>query len=211
MPKCLNCGCLTLWLPEDEVFKEAPQEFRTTGYYSPGSHRGVSYLARCFVRAHDLTHEIATRRNQNQDTETLALLKTINADRNCQSFAPWLQGFTPKEHQEMKYQTELRSQQQTHENRTLLVALIAAGISVVGIFVGALINLDAAKIEAASTRESAQKQIEALDRQTAEQIKSQRELAQMQIEAQKSMPSAPRIQKERDRRPVSTPNQKPDH
>lgn len=161
-------------------------------------------LTHCFVKADNLTQEIATRRREDQDTETIALLNTIRANRNCQSFTPWQQGFTPKEHQEMKYQTDLRSQQHTHENRTLLVALIAAGISVLGIVVGALINLDAAKMEAAATRESAQKQIEAVERQTVEQIKSQRELTQLQIEGQKAMAISPLAKKERDKKPVST-------
>jgi hypothetical protein len=70
--------------------------------------------------------------------------------------------------------------------------------------VGALINLDAAKMEAAATRESAQKQIEAVERQTVEQIKSQRELTQLQIEGQKAMAISPLAKKERDKKPVST-------
>lgn len=187
MPKCSDCGFLAVWLPTQGEFVEASETFRHSAYFPQGDHKGVPYQVRCFVRAQDLAQEV--QRRIKMEGDALAPLRTIDADRVCQSCTPWLQGFSPKEHQELRFQEEVRNQQRKHENLTLLVAMIGAGISAVSIIVGAFINLDAAKIEATATSDSARQQTEAIDRQTTIQIQAQQELTQMQIDAQKALTS----------------------
>jgi len=219
MPKCSDCGLLAVWLPSPNAeFREASLQFRESAYFSQADHQGVSYHARCFVRAQDLSQEVL-RWKKGGDPDALATLRTIDADRVCQSFTPWLQGFSPKEHAEMQFHETLRSEQRRHEERslqfhetlrneqrrhenlTLLVAMVGVGASLVGIAVGAYFNHEAAQIEADATRDSARQQIEATNRQTTRFIEAQREATQMQIDAQKAL--APPV-------PATThPNTKP--
>jgi len=221
MPKCSECGFLVVWLPTDDEFVEATETFRNFGYFSSKDQKGCSYHAKCFVRAQDLAREEHQWLTE-KDPLNIANLKVIEADRDCQSFTPWLQGFNPKEHAErqfhemlrneqrqreersLQFHETLRNEQRHHEKWSLGIALGAVIISAVGIIVGSFINLNAVRmqtetaresiqIETAATRDSTRQQMEATDRQTDRLVNAQIEAAQMQIDAQKALtPAAPK-------------------
>jgi hypothetical protein len=192
MPKCSECGLLAVWRVTPSQLEEASQHFRDGGKHENIEDDEGKYQPKCFVREWTLHAEAKETQSKSQDSTEAGryaphVKHVIQAERPCSQFTPWLQGFSPKEHVEMKSQADLRKQQRCHENRSLSVAVLAVAISAAGIIYGAKINHDAAEIEAAATRDSARQQIEAIDRQTTIQIQAQKELTQMQIDAQKAM------------------------
>ncbi len=91
----------------------------------------------CFATAWDLRDEV-TEANPDE------LLRVFQRNRDCSSFTPWQQGFTPKEHREMmdrerarQWQAEReradrdwRRQQRRDDVRWRIFELLAVGVIV---------------------------------------------------------------------------------
>lgn len=116
MVKCTNCGFLTLRLRRTRELVEAESEFRRLGRFPPDplARQYVLYDDQilCFARALDMVQAVRSARDGTPPNETppqgwsapfgtLKTLGVITEERQCSSFTPWIQGFTPKEHQEM--------------------------------------------------------------------------------------------------------------
>ncbi len=100
MPKyvqCASCGFLALRKCKTREITEAEMDFRRGGGIpSHGNELVYDDYPLCFVQAVDLRHEI-----EQVDTPG-GRKQVVLASRNCDSFTPWIQGFTPKEHADMK-------------------------------------------------------------------------------------------------------------
>lgn len=174
MAKCKECGFLAIWRYVPRELSEAHEDFRETGKLETDiSEDGRQYYPKCFMRRAPLQGEVLAIIQRGQVTSQ-AVLNVINYERECNYVTQWIQGFSPKEHREMLDREELYRDRQKHDWRTLVVAILGALASAIGILVGANINLKAAQIQA-----------DAQDRSTKQQIEAQKQLLQMQIDSQK--------------------------
>ena len=101
MVKCADCGFLALRLsPNYErptSFEETPQEIRDAGKVT----QNEWYVGKpfCFMRVAEFRTEIdAIFSDQHR---YLPFNEVIEKERNCDEFAEWQQGSSPKEHREM--------------------------------------------------------------------------------------------------------------
>lgn len=103
MVRCKDCGFLAIWYRINRKFEEAPELFREKGALQTTSHVDALYQPACFVRMADLSDEIIKSSDGYTATyrEDIANLKVIARERNCDGYFQWIQGFHPKEHQEM--------------------------------------------------------------------------------------------------------------
>jgi len=105
MVKCIDCGYLAARHHETRLLEEVEENYRNNGV-SPNTTVGYKHGIGipvydepiCFMRACDLKAEYGEKRPPSM---TKDLLSTLRKDRECNSFAKWQQGFTPKEHREM--------------------------------------------------------------------------------------------------------------
>lgn len=154
MVKCADCGFLAMRNTETRELEEIDHVIRSSGqlpiwrvpsvevtYYgtpdSRGSSKKCECQAVCFLAAHDLRKEIESLdvRNDRQG----AHLTVFNAERQCRHHTRYMQGFAPKEHAQLfllDKQRELLEDKRHKE--TLAVAIVAAGIGVIGGLVGAI-------------------------------------------------------------------------
>jgi hypothetical protein len=100
MAKCSRCGLLAVWDVRKNEFLEATEYFRANGYLENFPQNEHAYQAKCFVQKANLVLEVTT------DPEHIfgygrIELNAIMKDRICSAETPWIQGFHPKEHQEM--------------------------------------------------------------------------------------------------------------
>ena len=170
MVKCADCGFLT-WRkhPEGDLV-EADDWFRQTGALEAGN-AAMKYVGQpmCFARAFRLRVEHnkktkerteATQKGEEHESPTKDLLAKAVADvvrveRECSSYTPWIQGFTPKEHRErldgermLQWQAERedadrkwRSSQQAQNHEFLWkLGLIAGSFAIISGVVSATIG-----------------------------------------------------------------------
>ncbi len=103
MVKCAKCGFLALRNKESRGLEEAEESYRE-GVALPLVDGGVYYRHEsrplCFTRNHDLRNEVREEEKK-EEAERRNIGQVIEADRKCEAFTEWQQGFTPKEHREM--------------------------------------------------------------------------------------------------------------
>jgi hypothetical protein len=113
MPNCAECGFLAARNNQSRQLEEVESIFRETG--KPAiivNEQGVLGLGSshesqplCFAQAYNLRREFMETTHEKYpiydapDKESIATV--LHKDRECASFLPWQQGFTPKEHREM--------------------------------------------------------------------------------------------------------------
>jgi hypothetical protein len=118
--KCSECGYLALRENESRALVETEEGLRRDGaaHYHPSR---CEPLPLCFARAYDLRKEYYAA----PDGKLLFLTSTaapslypealkhiLQKDRLCKAFIEWQQGFSPREHFEMKQLTEQREWQE---------------------------------------------------------------------------------------------------
>lgn len=137
MVKCSECGFLALRTQTDWVSGEAPDYFRETGQ-PPGT---ISFLL-CFARKIKIQQE-TDKLPKDSGGRGNRVLQIISAERECDSFAEWQQGFSPKEHREMLDRERLLKWQ-TEENRSnrryRLIELALVFVTIVAVLLAAFIE-----------------------------------------------------------------------
>jgi len=120
--KCADCGFLAVRITETRELVDAEMPLRTDGSLS--THSAVlsgGFITTnatmfdthhvCFVQAFDLVAETGIHP---ADAQRKAMV--LN-QRDCHSFTPWQQGFTPKEHRQMLSLKEEREERQKFYER----------------------------------------------------------------------------------------------
>lgn len=109
MVKCAECGFLTLRHRESRELAEVEWATRETGSVpTKGPYSLYERTPLCFERAFPLQEEA---KGDSPDE----VVRVFQSDRECPSFTPWQQGFTPKEHREMLDRREMRDWQERRE------------------------------------------------------------------------------------------------
>lgn len=137
--KCSECGFLYLTDVHQGYQIEAEERFRIRG-----NQWDSDRIPRCFVRAHDL-HSVLEKAKSRSDEDALAI---ITKERECDSFYPWKNGFTAKEHAQM---IERDNDRKWHEHVLKInsrYTLISAGIGFAAAIVAAIITIVATAIGA---------------------------------------------------------------
>src|SRR5713101_1490489 len=105
MCKCADCGYLSIRKLDSNALVEVIGDTRRawTTPEIPGKSQYSQFDPRpvCFVRAADLLEEAGNSAAKD------AVLPVITKDRNCSGFIKWSPGYSPKEHREMAFKTEL--------------------------------------------------------------------------------------------------------
>ena len=166
MVKCAECGFLTLRDRLSGELIEVPDDYRVSGRVPADvAYRGVHNYPICFVMAWNLFPEVEQAALQ-QVTDNSSdwgpyVSDIITRDRLCPpngkelGFTNYQQGFTPKEHLEnldrqrmLQWQAEREEadrswrERQRREDRKwwLVLALVAGLFTLLGVFVGNLLN-----------------------------------------------------------------------
>jgi len=142
--KCADCGYLAFRHRETRQLVEAELELRERGGIAPSAGKvpDLSGYPLCFANAADLRSEYSLvtsegmapepdsatyaellyRGEESQkvggvatDNEFLLRWKVMHRERVCSAFAPWQQGFTPKEHREMVDRLKLQEWQERQQ------------------------------------------------------------------------------------------------
>ncbi|MCG8648692.1 MAG: hypothetical protein MI861_02605 [Pirellulales bacterium] len=119
MVKCKECGLLGVRARETRAIAEAEEEYRQRRCIPSKeirSPQGVyEEIPLCFARAFNFQAACSNDRSEN------ATLELIDAERDCEHFIQWEQGFTPQEHIEMKMmQQQIREERQWRERQQML-------------------------------------------------------------------------------------------
>jgi len=160
MAKCKDCGFLAVWIRLQNRFDEASEQVREQGRPEGVINNEESFQAKCFIRKHDLVAEIETNKKS-----VLAgafgygarVLEVIDTERACAGYTTWMQGFHPKEHEQMLLNHEMLERQRRHSTFSLIVGILA----IIGTLIVAFMSNMSAHIAAEATIKAAQMQIEA--------------------------------------------------
>lgn len=122
MVKCSECGFLSLRNVTTRELEEVEKEYRES---SNPEYSSAGYLADrhdnlpvCFAQACDLIAEYAFG----------DMAKTMQKERECNSYTKWQQGFSPKEHREMQdrqLMIELEEKRRNNDRKWHWIELIA--------------------------------------------------------------------------------------
>jgi hypothetical protein len=168
MAKCVECGFLSLRNVETRALDEAEETFRKDGKtvsversypQEIGMARFITEeaisryvhekLPICFAGSCDL-RALISELVADKECDIYEGIKTItHENRECDLFAEWRQGSTPKEHQEMidrqamlKYQAEREDADRKWQTKQLWFMAIVAGIfTIIGGVIGAVIAI----------------------------------------------------------------------
>jgi len=156
--KCADCGFLAIRNKETRNLEEVEYESRQNGKIHTGIYH---YLPTCFEMVVNFPDEIdklkQLPRYQEQKNSMgeiiwpqydVMISETINAERECQFFAHWQQGFTPKEHRDMldrewqqKHQEEREDKLSKVEGRrNIFVGVLGIVAVIVGVILGHFIK-----------------------------------------------------------------------
>jgi hypothetical protein len=103
--RCADCGFLAVRNSSSKTLHEAESYARETGHLLQYYEKGPV----CFVGAFRLDDEM-------HGMDSAEFLRVISKERDCPRFYPWVQGFTPKEHQAMlRDETLLKWQEERRE------------------------------------------------------------------------------------------------
>jgi hypothetical protein len=107
--KCADCGYLAVRHFQTRQLLDAEDTFRTNGTIPQVQ---LDLRTHCWIYddwpvcfANEISFREASEIGRVSDSETRT--RAIHKERNCNSFTPWKQGFTPKEHEEMIQQNAL--------------------------------------------------------------------------------------------------------
>ena len=177
MAKCSECGFLAMWNSIHSTFSEAHKHYREHGYLPNEALSMNTGVPACFIQKADLEKEFYSDESLSSIPTTQGKVKALcGRERNCDGFIPWIQGFHPKERQDMKIQDDRIKSERWHAATSLAVAVLGT------LFAAGMTYL-AATLGADATKESARWQVEMLHKQTEAQL----EMTKMQIEAQKEI------------------------
>ena len=105
---CKDCGFLAIRRKETREIVEVEGQIRHAAEF-PGEPmyskflvwKDPTYESRplCFAREHHL--DVAPLEREAEHERESRFMVMIGATRDCDSFTPWIQGFTPREHREM--------------------------------------------------------------------------------------------------------------
>lgn len=103
MVKCKDCGFLAVWLRLQNKFEEASDLTRTTGWPPETTvNNEQAFHVKCFIQKYDLVRECKAANPIDQAFSfDKRVFEVVNIERQCTGHTEWLQGFSPKEHQEM--------------------------------------------------------------------------------------------------------------
>lgn len=116
----------------------------STGFYE--EEKSTRYvhenLPMCFTRSCNLLGSFRELISKNYDADKVVLM-VINAEKQCDDFTEWQQGFTPKEHREMidrkkmiQWQAEQKKQDRKWRIIEVVVLIIGAGLfTLLGVFI----------------------------------------------------------------------------
>jgi|GEM_PF-5632631 len=99
MAKCSECGFLAVWDVRKYEFIETSEHCRSHGFPERYTQHLQAYEVKCLIQKHDLGKEVRAGDYVVGLKDTVR--KVITTLRTCNGFTPWIQGFHPKEHQEM--------------------------------------------------------------------------------------------------------------
>lgn len=117
MVRCADCGLLGRRRRATGEMFEVDASARESGHVDPSPMgNNALWLLVCTAHATNLSHEIRQQLAQDSGSDiapdaALAPAQTItilHRDRVCESFTPWHEGFSPKEHAEMVLAAEFR-------------------------------------------------------------------------------------------------------
>lgn len=124
MVKCADCGFLALRVFSTARLEEADYWYRTTGIAWRPHDDDSFFPPICFAREINFVEAIqesVARREGADLRETLErgmfakaedTQPVVQQERECDSFTPWKQGFSPKEHREMLDRQWMRDQEE---------------------------------------------------------------------------------------------------
>lgn len=121
--RCADCGFLAVRDKETRQLVETEIEMRQTWVIPKRPNEPVALPVYerdplCFAQAADIGAEI--HKIPGRDTAwTRVILSIIVQPRECAAFTKWRHGFTPREHQEMLIQDDLRKQSEEQRQRDL--------------------------------------------------------------------------------------------
>jgi len=117
MTKCARCGFLSLRDITDRSLVEAESDYRERLHRPPlGPNRGYEDVPLCFVQEVNF-RAIAKDLPTKERHEALLTAVTAEHKQPCPGFCEWKQGFTPKEHAEMKLLEEQRAYQRVESQQ----------------------------------------------------------------------------------------------
>ena len=151
MVNCAFCGFLAL-RGEDGGFIEVDEQYRFSVLPHPDAptykavYEAKVGLPLCFMRKACLPVEILKQPEWGTENQG-AVQKTVVAERDCDGWTQWQQGFTPKEHREMLDRKEFRDWQEKQRRSDIkwriieivilgfVVTLMAGAFTVLGAFI----------------------------------------------------------------------------
>ncbi len=117
MVKCADCGLLCVRRLDSRALEEVDSEVRRT--WKLPSQPNTSYkmhddLPLCFDRVEEFQLELALVKDSGTTCD--GIIGILSKERDCPSFDAWKQGFSPKEHVELKILNDQRLWQATRED-----------------------------------------------------------------------------------------------
>ncbi|MBI2855591.1 MAG: hypothetical protein HYX93_01955 [Chloroflexi bacterium] len=144
--KCGECGFLALRDKFTLRLQEAERDFRKEPWYSETRHNArfgtskkatdaVSILPLCFAQAIDMRAEIQKHTSEDIYKHNVkdAVQTMMDDPRQCSKFTKWQQGFTPKEHREMRDSERKDFHNRLQSYISIMIAFIAMVVAVYGI------------------------------------------------------------------------------
>lgn len=148
--KCADCGYLAVRHRTTRQLYDAEESLRVNGELPILDNRGYVYdeWPVCFVRAANFRVEME------DNSATPHRKRVLNQPRECDQFTPWHQGFSPKEHVEMKMldeqkqwqRDEAAEQRRWQERQTELAEKhhrVNFGVALLAALIGAVATLAA--------------------------------------------------------------------
>lgn len=114
---CAKCGYLSLRDVSNRELVEAERDYREKLQLPPlGPGKGREDVPLCFLAAFDF--RAAIKDLETREREATLRVAVLSEHREpCQSFFPWRQGFTPKEHAEMNLLERQRAAEQSRREQ----------------------------------------------------------------------------------------------
>lgn len=111
MVRCADCGYLAVRKLATREICEAELRLRKSwDMPAHGNYSLYDAFPLCFVLAPELEKGLIAGGKEN-------VLRMIQREHNCEAFTPWMNGHTPKEHQEMIRELEHRKWQEKQEEK----------------------------------------------------------------------------------------------
>lgn len=137
MPKCSECGYLAL--RSGAGFLEVDDAIRNNGLSTSAQ------MPRCLMMKEEFAKEAAGLPREHGNLVASQAKEVIQRERVCDRFRKWSLGFTPKEHAEMDFASQILANQQVFQDAQARLADERHGqsmkIALLGTFLGAFATL----------------------------------------------------------------------